>query len=303
MAFANYPVPHLLGKIKPYPPNTPFKPDGDTVHLFDPVLLIGGQAIAPVNNQFKVPVTGSTRLKTITVKNNSNGVYVPIRFSGIDAPEEHYKATPFDLVIGGHKQNFPLDPSKQHEDRSQPLWSPATQYAINNLVSAGWALVMLDREVTDKYQRVLGFVWSSNASGDKKKFISLELVKRGLAFPFLFEGALDMIPTFLGAAKTAKQQNKGVWKHYQHAPLPYSASFKAPKKHTDLEPPALMQSPLNLPMVFRRVVDAQQLKNLGLKRALQKYDAIDYPSGDFVTGDRYTQIPVERLIWAPHNFS
>lgn len=301
MAFANYPVPHLLGRVS-YPPTTPFKPDGDTIHLFDPVLLVNGQAIQPVNNTFKIFMSGSNKPKTIRLKSNSNGLYVPIRFEGIDAPEEHYKATPFELKVGGKTEKFPLDTTKKHEDRSQPLWSPATKYAVNQLETAGWALVMLDREVTDKYKRVLGYVWSSDASGTRKKFTSLELVKRGLAFTFLFESAQDLIPTFLAAAKAAKQSNKGVWKHYRHAPLPFSASYAAPKKHTDAEPSAQQQAPLNLPVVFRRVVDAHQLKNLGLKRALQKYDAIDYPSGNIIPGDRFTEIPVERLIWAPHSF-
>ena len=29
---------------------------------------------------------------------------------------------------------------------------------------------------------------------------------------------------------------------------------------------------------------------------------IDYPSGDWVTGDRYEDIPIERRIWAPHRY-
>ena len=123
-----------------------------------------------------------------------------------------------------------------------------------------------------------------------------------MAFPFLFESAGDLIPTFLDAAKKAKQKKVGIWKNYQHAPLPFSASFPAPKHHTDPEPPAQMNGKTNLPVVFRRVVDAEQLKNLGLKRALQKYDAMDFVTGDVVPGDRYTEIPVERIIWAPHTF-
>ena len=301
MAFANYPVPHLLGKVH-YPPKTAFRPDGDTVHLLDPVLLIGGQAIPAVNGVITVPITGSMRPKKIKLKSNSNGFYAPIRFAGLDATEEHYRATPFELKIKGVKQKFPFDPAKKHDERSQPLWSPATKYAVGTLETAGWAVVMLDRDVIDRYNRVLGYVWSSDASAAKKKFVSLELVKRGMAFPFLFESAGDLIPTFLDAAKKAKQKKVGIWKNYQHAPLPFSASFPAPKHHTDPEPPAQMNGKTNLPVVFRRVVDAEQLKNLGLKRALQKYDAMDFVTGDVVPGDRYTEIPVERIIWAPHTF-
>jgi endonuclease YncB( thermonuclease family) len=301
MPIANYPVPHLLGQVS-YPPNTRFKPDGDTIHLLNPVLILNGQTIHASDNEFSISVTGSSTAKKITLKSNSNGTYVPIRFEGIDAPEEHYRATPFKLKINGTQHNFPADKTKKLEDRAQPLWSPATKYALNTLETAGWALVMLDREVTDKHKRVLGYVWSSDENAAKKKFVSLELVKRGLAFPFLFESAGDLISVFLKPAKSAKQQKKGVWKNYQHAPLPYSASFKAPKKHTDPEPAAQKNAKLNLPVVFRRVVDAEQLKNLGLARALRKYDAMDFETGDLVPGDRFTEIAVERLIWAPHTF-
>lgn len=300
--YSNYPVPHLLGQIS-YPPNTTLRPDGDTVHLRDPVLLVNGQAIQPQNGVFTVFVTGQTKPKLIRLKGKPGSYYVPVRFEGIDAPEEHYRANPFNLKIGGQVQNFPVDPSVPHGDRSQPQWSPATAYALTTLETAGWALVMLDREVTDKYSRVLGYVHASDASGAKNTFVSLELVKRGLAFPFLFESSGAFIPTFLGAAATAKQKKLGIWKHYQHRPLSYPQTYPAPKQHTDPEPPAQLIAKLNLPVVFRRVVDAKQLHGLSLKLALQKYDAMDFTTGALVPGDKYHTVPIEHLIWAPHSFA
>src|SRR5207245_5657402 len=135
--------------------------------------------------------------------------YAPIRFEGIDAPEEHYKANPFKITVSGQQLNFPVNPAVKHEDRSQPMWKPATDYAVGTLQKAGWALVLLDREVTDKYSRVLGYVYSSDANGARKRFVSLELVKLGLAYPFLFESAGSLIPVFLQAAAKAKQNSKG----------------------------------------------------------------------------------------------
>jgi hypothetical protein len=55
-------------------------------------------------------------------------------------------------------------------------------------------------------------------------------------------------------------------------------------------------------MVFRRVVDSAQLAGLSLAGALRKYDAIDYPSGNLVPGDQFQVIPIERRIWAPHQY-
>ena len=125
---------------------------------------------------------------------------MPIRFEGIDAPEEHYRATPFKRERpDGTEEQFPFDPSKPHPELSQPQWKAATVYALRTLEKAGWALVLLDREVTDRYGRVLGYVYTSDSSGAKGTFVSLQLVAKGLAFPFLFESSGDMIPQFLEA--------------------------------------------------------------------------------------------------------
>jgi endonuclease YncB( thermonuclease family) len=300
--YPNYPIPHLLGKVN-YPAGTKLRPDGDTIHLFDPVLLLNGKAIQPANGQFKVWVTGAPTPKTIHLSGKPGSYHVPIRFEGIDAPEEHYRANPFSLTVNGQPLNFIANLTVKHEERSQPMWKPATDHAVDTLQKAGWALVMLDREVTDRYKRVLGYVYSSNANGVRKKFLSLELLKLGLAYPFLFESAGSLIPTFLQAASQAKQSNLGVWKHYHHKPLSFAQTYSPPKHYTDPEPPSQQNGKLNLPVVFRRTVDTHQLQGLSLQLALQKYDAMDYTTGKLVSGDKYHTIPVEKLIWAPHSFS
>jgi hypothetical protein len=57
---------------------------------------------------------------------------------------------------------------------------------------------------------------------------------------------------------------------------------------------------LNLPVVFRRVVECAQLKGLRLEKTLRKYDVFDDVSGDLVPGDEYRRVAVERRVWAPH---
>jgi len=301
-AYVKLPTPHLLGTID-YPAGNRLRPDGDTVHLRNPVLLINGQAIQPDNGTFKIWTTGATKPKIITLKGKPGSYYAPIRFEGLDAPEEHYRATPFKLVTKGQTLDFPIVPGIKHEERAQPLWKPATDYALTELAKTGWACIRLDREVTDKYGRVLGYVYSSDASGAYQTFVTMELLKRGLAFPFVFESAGTTIPDFLNAAMKAKKANLGVWKHYHSRPLGYPQTYPAPKTYTEAEPPDQQKAPLNLPMVFRRVVDAHQLAGLSLKLALQKYDAMNYATGDVVSGDQYFKIPMESLIWAPHKFS
>jgi endonuclease YncB( thermonuclease family) len=301
--YFRYPTPHLLGRVA-YPANTRLRPDGDTVHLLNPVLLVDGRAIKPVNGKFTVWVTGASRPKTITLQGGKTGVpHVAIRFEGLDAPEEHYRATPFELEIHGQKRRFALDTAVPHDERSGAQWSPATQYALRVLTAAGWALIALDREVTDKYRRVLGYVYASDARGKRGTFITLELLKRGLAFPFLFESSQERIPAFLAAARQARRRGLGVWKRYQHHALLFSSTWPAPRKYTDPEPANQLRGPLCLPVAFRRAVDVRQLKGLSLKTALQKYDAMRYSTGDVLSGDRYGEIPVDDLIWAPHRFT
>lgn len=298
-AYSDYPLPHLLGRVD-YSGAHNFDPDGDTVHLRRPVLLVNGKAIQPQNGRFKVWMPGNEKPRFIALKGKASP-YVPIRLEGIDAPEEHYRSTPFTLEKNGKKTKIPYNPAHAHDERSAPRWKPATDHLIGTLQKAGWALVALDREVTDKYGRVLGYVYASTKKGAKGAFVSLDLVKRGLAFPFLFESAgASRIRTFLKASESARKAKKGVWKKYVEAPLPYSKTFPRPERYTSPEPAAQANAPLNMPMVFRRVVDAWQLKGLSLKDALRKYDAIDFLTGDIVPGDRFREIPVGRRIWAPH---
>jgi endonuclease YncB( thermonuclease family) len=298
----SYPTPHLFGTID-YSGNNRFEPDGDTVHLLNPVLLDHGNEISPSNGQIEVWMPGHSKPISITVKTASNGTpYVPIRFEGIDAPEEHYEATPFELQVKNKKVKFPLNPKTKHEKRSQPLWKPATDYVLQVLEDSRYAVIELDREVVDKYGRVLGYVYSGDDQAKKNVFVTLELLKRGLAFPFVFESTGDKIQSFLDAGEEARKEKLGVWKHYQDKPLTYKSTFAAPSSYKDPEHPKQSSAVLNLPMVFRRIVDSHQLKGLTLKQALQKYDTIDYETGKLTTGDRFGQIPIGRRIWAPHSY-
>ncbi len=132
--------------------------------------------------------------------------------------------------------------------------------------------------------------------------MSRELLARG-AFPFLFESAGDFIEDFLGAAMGARARKLGVWARYTDRPQATSSSlWPKPASHTAPEPAAQLKARVNLPMVFRRIVDAYQLQGLSLREALQKYDAIDYGSGKVFAGDKFWKVPVERRIWAPARY-
>jgi endonuclease YncB( thermonuclease family) len=297
--YARYPLPHLLGRID-YAGRHDWDPDGDTIHLRDPVLLVGGKAIRPEDGHLTVWMPGHWEPRFIHLKGKRKD-YVPIRLEGVDAPEQHYRSTPFTLRKNGVSIPIRYHPGRPHPERSGPRWEPATDWLVGRLQKAGWALVMLDREGVDKYKRVLGYVWASDRWGRRGKFLSLELVKRGLAFTFLFESAgPTVIRQFLRAQAKARKAKKGVWRRYVERPLSYQDTFARPNRYTDPEPYHQLQSELNLPVVFRRLVDSWQPKGLSLRDALRKYDAMDYLTGAVVLGDRYWKVPVDRRIWAPH---
>lgn len=300
--FVRHPLKHLLGRVT-YRDQHRFKPDGDTIHLRDPILLQDGRGIRPdAEGRLEIWVPGLTRPRVITVKGRPARPYVPIRLQGLDATEQHYNATSFSLKLPSGEINFPIDPAVAHDKRSQPQWKPATDYLLNRL-EGKWVLVELDREVLDKYQRVLGYVFLSDSRGARGPFVSLEMLRRGLAFPFLFESSGDRIPTFLSAAKKARQAGRGVWRNFvDHPPIPFGQTFPAPPTYTSPEPAAQGAAPVNLPVVFRRVIDARQLKGLTLNLALQKYDAMNFDTGDVFPGDQYHRVPIDSRIWAPHNF-
>jgi endonuclease YncB( thermonuclease family) len=301
--FNTYPTPHLLGEVN-YSGAHRFAPDGDTVHLLRPVLLVNGVATPPVEGKFAVWVTGANRARIIEVKQTAQQVpYVTVRLEGIDAPEEHYEATAFTQTVKGVKRSFPKRTNRKGEF-AQPQWKAATDYLVGTLQRAGYALVQLDREVTDRYGRVLGYVHASDAQGTRGEFVSRELLARGLAFPFLFESAGDFIPDFLGAAMAARARKLGVWARYTDRPMATSSSlWPKPASYKSPEPAAQLKARLNLPMVFRRIVDTYQLQGLSLREALRKYDAIDYGTGKVFAGDRYWKVPVERRIWAPAKYN
>lgn len=290
-----YPTPHLLGTVTYQDKNT-YKPDGDTIHLRNPKLIDAAGVHNLVDGKLEVWMPGRKKPRILTVSKSHQAL--TIRLAGFDSPEEHYMSMPFES--GGKK--YGLNTAHQHENRCQPLWEPATDFMINTLEKDKWALIEIDPDVTDSHGRVLGYVYRSTSKGEKGTNLSVQSVRKGLSFPFVFETARDHIEDFLEAGAAARKAKRGVWKHYQDKPLPYSQTYEPPKHHTDDEPNAQQSKALNLPVVFRRVVDVHQLKGLSLKTALQKYDCIDYETGELVTGDKFRKIPIDNRIWAPHRY-
>ncbi len=297
MKRATYNTPHLFGTVD-YAGAKRLRPDGDTFHLRDPVLLLAGRTYKPSRGAIEVLMPGQTRPRRLELT-DADPPYLTIRLSGLDAPEAHYVAP----VRPEPSQPAYVPRPGKHAEVCQPGWRHAARFLLGTLGRAVHALVEIDRDVVDQRGRVLGFVYTANAAAEKKRFLSLELLRRGLAFPFVFESAADHRKRFLAAGAAARRERLGVWRRYRDRALDYDdAAHDTPSPYDFMgddgggEPSAWV----NHPMIFRRVVEAGQLRGVRLAKALRKYDVFDDESGRIVTGDRYEEIAVERRVWARH---
>ncbi|NUP07301.1 MAG: hypothetical protein HOW73_14700 [Polyangiaceae bacterium] len=94
--------------------------------------------------------------------------------------------------------------------REQPNAGPRLQGRSNSRTHirgvearSRYLLIEIDRDVLDSHGRVLGFVYASDQDANKKTFVSLELVRGGLAFPYVFESAGDHRNTMLSTTQRA----------------------------------------------------------------------------------------------------
>jgi endonuclease YncB( thermonuclease family) len=287
----HYAVPHLWGTLD-YSVLGRLQPDGDTIHLRNPRLLFGGRVIRPECGMLEVTMPGR-RPQTLELRGDPPS-YLPIRLSGIDAPEAHYVAS---VRPNPHEPAYAVR-EKHHYTVCQPHHQPALAYILR--VAARWPsiLVELDRDLIDQRGRVLGFLYASDDRAERQTFVSLQLVRRGLALPFVFESAGDYRPRLLSAGARARRDRLGVWRHYVDKPLAYRESaFGVVQARAGAITP---RGQLNHPMIFRRVVEAAQLQGFQLRSALRKYDCFDHETGDIFPGDQYWRVHVDRRVWAPH---
>jgi hypothetical protein len=154
---AHYATPHLWGTIDYVKPGR-LQPDGDTIHLRNPCLVMMGKLIKPEAGKLEVTMPGKARPYVLELRGDPPH-YLPIRLSGLDAPERHYVASVRpDPTIPAYEPR-----EGRHRTVCQPHHEPALEYIMR--VAARWPkmLVELDREVIDKRERVLGFLCKPRA--------------------------------------------------------------------------------------------------------------------------------------------
>src|SRR5262249_41595096 len=139
--------------------------DGDTIHVRDFRMYRNGKLF----NSWKPDK------KSVT-----NAGLLKIRLLGIDTPELHYP--------GPRKTDCPntflTGPTRPKIPPQEPWGTNARDWLTNNLGDGDRVIVELDKEVIDKYGRVLGYVWTVKGNWQKNKLMNVPLVEQGLAFPY-----------------------------------------------------------------------------------------------------------------------
>jgi len=125
---------------------------------------------------------------TIVVEENKK-----VRYIGIDTPELHHPTKPVQCFGQEAK-------------------------AINQKLVEG-KQVYLEKDVseTDKYQRLLRYVWvkDNNASSDAKIFVNDYLVRQGYARLATFPPDVKYVDLFRASESQARENNRGLWNSCQ----------------------------------------------------------------------------------------
>jgi len=158
---AHYATPQLWGTLDHARPGR-LQPDGDTIHVRNPVIAMMGKLIKPEAGKLEVAMPG--RKPVVLELRGDPPDYLPIRLSGLDAPERHYVAsTRPDPTIPAY-----VPREGRHTTVCQPHHEPSLAYILR--VARRWprVVVELDREVIDKRERVLGFLYASDEHAERR---------------------------------------------------------------------------------------------------------------------------------------
>ncbi len=115
-----------------------------------------------------------------------------VRYIGIDAPET------------AHQQQ-----------REEPMAKQAR--AINQQLVAGWRIrLVFDRERTDRYGRILAYVYRHDG-----RFVNAELIRRGCAHAFYQWPNTSKAEDLLAAQRDAMQNGLGIWQFIEKKENPH----------------------------------------------------------------------------------
>lgn len=196
--------------------------DGDTIHLENPRMFRNGKPFA-----WTFPKKATTKKGLLKV-----------RLLGIDAPELHYTGPP-ECPPGAQRLTGSARPKIPAQDR----WgSDAKTWLDQQLKDGAKVIVELDREVYDRYKRVLGYIWTVKGDWKKGKLLNALSVERGHAYPYQLYPNLARFRETKNAAKAASAvPPRGVFAAHSSSLLSLSQVAQGKR--------------VNEPFLYRKVVD------------------------------------------------
>ncbi|MCU0306566.1 MAG: thermonuclease family protein [Thermoleophilia bacterium] len=111
-----------------------------------------------------------------------------VRYLGIDTPELHHPRKPVERLAG------------------------AAMRANARMVGGRWVRLETDREVRDRYGRLLAYVWVGG------RMANAEMVRRGLAEDFPFAPNTRHAPLFARLERDARRAGRGLWGRAEGGP-------------------------------------------------------------------------------------
>ena len=134
-----------------------------------------------------------------TLKIDHQGRIENLRLIGIDTPESRVN------------KKAQKDAARKKEDLQKMilLGREATRY-VKSMVKPGDSIrVEFDRQIRDKYGRLLGYVYLTDG-----KMLNEEIVKAGYASLLTYPPNVKYEHKFLRAYREARENNRGLWSKY-----------------------------------------------------------------------------------------
>lgn len=233
--------------------------DGDTIHVSDFTVYRNGKP-------FKIDFPAASK----TAKG-----YLKIRVLGIDAPELHYPG-PKECRVPSNRLRKPNAPKIVPQD---PWGTAAKDWLDAQLPEGERVIVELDTEIRDKYDRVLGYLWSVKGKWKKDVLLNAALVEKGHAFPYQIYPNRKYFRVIKEAAQTAG--NIGVFKAHSNTLLSLAQVTQG--------------KALNEPFLYRKVVDAAICQDVAI-------DLLTKPVGDvrdmtYHMPKQYAKVPIEYRLY------
>lgn len=156
-------------------------------------------------------------------------------------------------------------PEIRHEDQSPEPFGYQAQAFNKKLVYKQKVRLEFDRQMHDRYQRVLAYIFLPDGT-----FVNAKLVAEGYAFLLPFRSNRRYASVLLKLQREAMAAGKGIWHHWQETPAAYIGNRRSKRFHRASCPFAAKIKPKNR-VHFTKKWDAFWAGYAPAKKCIPKY--------------------------------